>query len=87
MIQENVQELYNNIISKPDYSTDVKIKNLVNNTFKSSMDAFDKSRGNPPGYSLRGKVAKKRKNAILNNMDRVRKEFADLSISSIKVVF
>ena len=87
MDSDKARELLDDMLAAKDYSSDVQLKKLVNDTFRNGAEAFDRIRGFASNYGLRGSVAKKRKNAILNNMDRARKEFGRLPVNSIEESF
>ena len=81
------RELIDEVYAVQDYSTDAQLKKLVNDTFRAGAEAFDRIHGFASNYGMRGSVAKKRKAAILDSMDRARKEFGRLSLNSVEKSF
>ena len=70
MVSDKERDLFERFFTVPDYSSDVQLKKYVNGVFKESAEAFDQVRSSSKDYCLRGAAAKKRKTAILNNMER-----------------
>ena len=87
MDDKRVQKLIDEVFGAPDYSTEAQLKKLVNETFRLNADALDKVSGFSFNYGLKGPLAKKRKNAILANMDKVRAEFKGLRLRSVEESF
>lgn len=87
MDDKRVQKLINEVFGTPDYSSDSQLKKLMNDTFKANADAFDRVKGFSASYGLKGPVAKKRKNAILANIDKARAEFKGLRLRSVEESF
>lgn len=87
MVSDKEHDLFESFFTVPDYSSDVQLKKLVNDVFRKNAEAFDQVRSSSKDYCLRGATAKKRKTAILNNMQRARKEFGKLSLRSVEESF
>lgn len=87
MTSDKERDLFESFFTVPDYSSDVQLKKLVNDVFRKNAEAFDQVRSSSKDYCLRGAAAKKRKTAILNNMERARKEFGKLPLRSVEESF
>ncbi|MBE6041762.1 MAG: hypothetical protein E7220_04485 [Clostridiales bacterium] len=87
MVSDKERDLFERFFTVPDYSSDVQLKKYVNGVFKESAELYDQIRNSSKEYCLRGPAANKRKTAILNNMDRARKEFGKLPLRSVEESF
>ena len=87
MESEKLQEMITGMLKHPDYDTEEKVKRLVNDRFKHSAKVYDRLDYSTMTFGLKGSMARKRKDAVIRGIDRVRKECGNFRLNSLEESF